>query len=188
MIFVSIKMENSDKRTGVLIQQGSNAMLTYYRRFFSTKEEADDDIKNYSKLLQQSSVESRDNQAVRSILLGQLGEAYIHSDQFEKAKECLKSALEISKRNGDLENQANWIVSLGIVKFRETKDQEALILFEKALTVTSNYPQVEAVALTYAGRIHADLKHDETHNAYYAQARELAQICENKKLLSVVYY
>ena len=56
------------------------------------------------------------------------------------------------------------------------------------LTLTNNYPEVQSLALAYAGRIHADLTHDQTVNTYYAKARKLAEVSENKKLLAVVCY
>ena len=92
-----------------------------------------------------------------------MGEAHIHCDKFNTAREFLNSALAISKRIGDRENEANWIISLGIVQFRRSKDGKALNLFEKVVTHPSyDYTEVRIVALAYAGRIHADLKHDRT--------------------------
>ena len=47
-----------------------SSLLTYKRKFFLTKDEADFDIKHYSKLLNQYAADSQANQIVRSILLG----------------------------------------------------------------------------------------------------------------------
>lgn len=97
--------------------------------------------------------------------------------------------MAISTRTGDRESEANWVVSLGIVQFRKTKDRKALNLFEKVLALTNyNFPAVKIVALAYAGRIHADLKHDETCNQYYSKARALSESFGSKKLHAVVYY
>ena len=73
--------------------------------------------------------------------------------------------------------------------FRKTLDEKALNLFEKVLAHPSyDFPGAKILALAYAGRIYADLKHDERCSQYYARARRLSEQLENKKLLAVVHY
>ena len=61
-------------------KSGLSSLLSYERRFFVTKDEADADIKHYSMLLKIYSANTPTNKIIRSILLGYLGEAYIHCD------------------------------------------------------------------------------------------------------------
>ena len=177
-------MKIADEQITLSIQQH-----TYNRRFISSKDEADADIKYYSRLLNEYPADSVNRHTQRSVILGYLGEAHIHIDQFDKANEFLNSALAISKRIGDKENEANWILSLGIVLFRKTEDEEALDLFEKIIAHPSyDYPGIRTVALVYAGRIHADLKHEKICSQYYARARALAEQINDKKLLALIHY
>ena len=62
-------MEQSQS-TDDSIQFNMSSLLQYERRLFVTKEEADVDIKHYSKLLKEFAADSQTNMIVRSILLG----------------------------------------------------------------------------------------------------------------------
>jgi DNA-binding SARP family transcriptional activator len=114
--------------------------------------------------------------------LNNLAVAHLMLARLDRAEDCLRVALTLSRRSGDRHLTALTLVNVGLVRQQQARFPEALEALGEALDVCADGLRFAAgVTHETFGWVHLDLGDDERAAAEFARALRIAQEVENRR-------
>ncbi|HUR01437.1 MAG TPA: tetratricopeptide repeat protein [Nonomuraea sp.] len=115
--------------------------------------------------------------------LNNLASAYLILARLERAEECLRASLPLTRESGDRHLQTLTLVNLALVRKRQARFPEALESLHEALALAEADGLRYAEAVTYEtfGSVHCDAGHYERAIDVFGRSLAIAMEVENRR-------